>query len=627
MVPGASGVDDLSVEGDLGDACAASDPSEQLRISQLLLAATFQLSSTGSTGEAADVVAQVACALTGATGAHIYLPDQLGGTIWSNVNTAGGLAEPGTIAFDINRDLSHLAGALLGGQDAFIADALAAGSDQRPLRERFAAASLLVVPLLEVGALVLWWSEQRDAPPPLSEDMRSFFNQSAQALRRRLETTTLRDLTVTDPLTRLTNRRGLMQELEQLPAHGALLLLDLDHFKRVNDTRGHRYGDQVLQAFSELLRDFAPEDSCVARWGGEEFAVVLPIEGRKAAGLLYSRLSTEWRRQGMTVSAGLAEHRIHAGAEETFEAADRALYLAKQSGRDQLVHAPNVAWEEELPPVIALPRPRRPLAARLELSLNHLDEALERELIRPHYQPVIDTRTGSVVAVEALARLEHPVNGVLLSPSEFLPLAERTGRVARIDALVAGTAIADVAAWRREGYDIAVGLNISVDHLDDPELPTQLLERCVEHGLDQDALIVEITETLQSISGRGHAEAIQRLMSAGVNVTLDDFGTGFSTLSYLLRFDVAGVKIDKSFTAALDTARGRHLVLGIIGIATSMGLHIVAEGVETTEQLTWLTEHGCPFAQGFLLSRPVPKRSLTAVMDHLNKRELDLAPT
>jgi diguanylate cyclase (GGDEF)-like protein len=613
------------MEGDPGDACAAADAAEALRISQLLLSATFQLSSTGSTGEAADVVAQVACALTGATGAHIYLPDQLGGTTWSNVNSAGGLAEPGTLTFDVNRDLSHLTAALFGGKDRFVADALAEGAEQRPLRERFSAASLLVVPLLEVGALVLWWSEKRDAPPPLSEDMRSFFNQGAQALRRRLETTTLRDLTVTDPLTRLTNRRGLMQELEQLPAHGALLLLDLDHFKRVNDTRGHRYGDLVLQSFSELLRDFAPEESCVARWGGEEFAVVLPIDGRKAAGLLYSRLAAEWRRQGMTVSAGLAEHRLHAGAEETFEAADRALYLAKQGGRDQLLHAPNVAWEEEPPAVLELPRPRRPLTTRSELSLSHLDESLERALIRPHYQPVIDTRTGNVVAVEALARLEHPVNGVLLSPAGFLPLAERTGRVAQVDALVAATAIADVAGWRREGYDISVGVNISVDHLDDPDLPTQLVRRCHDEGLDQDALIVEITETLQSISGRGHAGAIQRLMSAGVNVTLDDFGTGFSTLAYLLRFDVAGVKIDKSFTAALDTPRGRHLVLGIIGIATSMGLHVVAEGVETTEQLTWLRQHGCPFAQGFLLSRPVPKRSLPAVMDRLNSWELDLA--
>jgi diguanylate cyclase (GGDEF)-like protein len=609
-------VEDCAVEAVPVDACAA----DELATAQTLLAATFRLSSTGSTAEAADVVAEVALLLTGADGVHVLLPDQLGGAIWSNTNTVGAAVEPGTLTFDIAHDLPDLAPVLVGGQDGFIADGLAADAPRRPLRARLDAASVLFLPLLEVGLIVLWWHERRSEPPALTPDMRSFFQQGAQALRRRLETTTLRDLTVTDPLTRLVNRRGLMQDLEQLAAHGALLLLDLDHFKRINDTRGHRYGDQVLQSFAALLREYAPEGSCVARWGGEEFAVVLPDNGRKTGAQLYSQLRSAWRQQGMSFSAGLAEHRSGAPAEETFEAADRALYAAKQGGRDQLVHAPDVAWEEDepRPRSIDLPRPRRPIAIQPELSLTHLDEAIERGLVEPHYQPVIDTRTGVVVAVEALARLTHPVTGALLVPADFLPLSERTGRVGRIDALVAGRAIADVAVWRRAGYDIAVGINVSVDHLDDPELPARLVQRCAEVDLDQDALIVEITETLQSVKGRGHAGAIQRLRDAGVNVTLDDFGTGYSALSYLLRFDVAGLKIDKSFTAALDTPRGVTLVQGLIDIANSLGLHVVAEGVETQEQLTWLREHGCPFAQGFLMSRPVPRSALAGVMDRLN---------
>jgi EAL domain-containing protein (putative c-di-GMP-specific phosphodiesterase class I) len=359
----------------------------------------------------------------------------------------------------------------------------------------------------------------------------------------------------------------------------------------------------------------------VARWGGEEFAIVLPVTGRRAGTQLYSQLRSVWGEHGMTFSAGLAEHRSGSRSEETFEAADRALYVAKGTGRDRLVQAPDVAWEEEVAPQPrGVPSPRTPASIEADLTLAELDEALDRELVRPHYQPVLDTRTGLVVALEALARLEHPGTGRLLAPSHFLPLAERTGRVRRVDTLVASAALADVGRWRRDGYDICIGVNVSVDHLDDPQLPGRLLQECADHGLPPDALIVEVTETLQSLAGRGHAAALQHLRDTGVNVTLDDFGTGFSTLSYLLRFPVAGVKIDRTFTAELDTARGRHLVMGILDIAASLGAHVVAEGVETEGQLRWLAQHGCPFVQGFLLSRPVPRELVVDTIEAMQHR-------
>jgi EAL domain-containing protein (putative c-di-GMP-specific phosphodiesterase class I) len=234
---------------------------------------------------------------------------------------------------------------------------------------------------------------------------------------------------------------------------------------------------------------------------------------------------------------------------------------------------------------------------------------------------VIDTRTGLVVAVEALARLRRPGGGTLLMPAQFLPLAERTGRVRQIDRLVAAAAIADVACWRRElpGTPMSVAVNVSVDHLDDRSLCSELVKQCDEQGLPADALIVEVTESLQSVTGRGHEHAVQRLRDAGFNVTLDDFGTGFSALSYLLRFPVAGIKIDRSFTAALDSVRGQRLVLSVIDLGRSLGLHVVAEGVETPEQLHWLTEHGCAFAQGYLLSRPVPAAELPGVVRRLDE--------
>ena len=598
----------------------------RLRVSERLLDATFRLSHTRTTADAADVVADVVCDLLDADGVHVYLPDELGGLSWSNTNTVRSVVPAGTLTFDITREIPDLAPMLSAGQDVFVADGLAPAAQRRALRQRYEMRSLLFVPLLETGALAFWWTEHRDSAPEITPPVRAFLHHAAEALHRRIETSTLRDLTVTDPLTRLVNRRGLLQQLEQLPDQGALLLLDLDHFKRVNDTHGHRYGDQVLQAFARVLRERAPEGACTARWGGEEFAVVLPVDGRRTATLLFDQLRADWAEHGMTVSAGLAEHRGGARPEETFEAADRALYLAKQTGRDTLVHAPDVAWAD-LDAVPRLPRPRAGdatapprLATAAALTLAELDEALDLGLVQPWYQPVIETGGGRVVAVEALARLQHPVTGEVLEPALFLPLAERTGRIRRLDSAVANVAIAEVAGWRRQGYDICVGINLSVDHLDDTELPARLLQRCTDSGLAHDALIVEITETMQSMTGRGHTAAIRRLSEAGVNVTLDDFGTGFSALEYLLRFPVAGIKVDRVFTAALGTARGRTLVGSLIDIARSLSMHVVAEGVETSSQLEWLTSQGCPFAQGHLLCAAVPRQALTRTVDELDRR-------
>ena len=602
---------------------APSEAAEQLAVAEALLDATAALSQVGSTTEAADVLADVACRLLGADGAHVYLPDELGGSLWSNTNSVRGAAPAGTLTFDITREIPDLAPLLAAGQDVFVADGFAPDAGRRALRLRHGMRSLMFLPLRDTGALALWWTEQQDTAPVVSPYLRSFLQQAGQAVHRLLETATLRDLTVTDPLTRLVNRRGLLQQLEQLADTGALLLMDLDHFKRVNDTYGHRYGDQVLQAFARVLRDLTPDAACCARWGGEEFAVVLPTGGRQAASHLFDQLRARWAEQGMTFSAGLAEHRDGARAEETFEAADRALYVAKQRGRDTLVHAPDVAWSAELPVTGLRPRPR-PAVARAAaapvLTLADLDEAIDRGMVQPWYQPVIETGGGRVVAVEALARLQHPGTGEVLEPSAFLPLAERTGRVRRLDTLVANASIADVATLRRQGFDISVGINLSVDHLDDPELPGRLLQRCTDSGLSHDALIVEITETMQSMTGRGHTASIRRLSEAGVNVTLDDFGTGFSALEYLLRFPVAGIKIDQCFTAALGTARGRQLTTSLIDIAVSLEMHVVAEGVETSAQLDWLTAQGCPFAQGFLVGAPVPRQAVTRLIEEIDAR-------
>jgi diguanylate cyclase (GGDEF)-like protein len=599
-------------------------PGGQVSTLRLILASHLRLSNTQTTGQAADVIADVACDLTGADGAHVYLPEQLGQPEWSNANEARTSAPRRTLVFDVTREIPDLRGSLDRCEDLFVPDALATGAARRPLRLRYVMSSLLFVPLLDFGVLVLWWNQPRVAAPDIGEDGRNFLDLAAQVLQRRMETTTLRDLSLTDPLTKLGNRRALLQALTGLTSPGALMLLDLDHFKRVNDTLGHQQGDLVLQAFATLLRTHSPAGSCVARYGGEEFAVVYPHDGRHAAEREFATLQEAWLAKGMSFSAGVAEHRDGATVDETLEAADRALYRAKDGGRNRLAHAAQVAWTDDdlLPSTVPRPRAARQSASgrRIGVNLAELDAALDSGLVVPHYQPVINLKTGRVVAVEALARLTHPTSGTLLTPAHFLPLAERAGRVGRIDQQVATAAIADVAGWRRTLPDgeISVAVNVSIAHLDDSHLPEYLLEVCRREGLPPNALIVELTETLDSVTGLGHEASVERLRAAGVNVTLDDFGTGFSSLAYLLRFPVAGVKIDRSFTAALDTERGRRLVLGILGIGAALDLHVVAEGVETPAQLSWLEENGCVFAQGYLLSRPVPGAELPHVLAALN---------
>jgi diguanylate cyclase (GGDEF)-like protein len=612
---------------------------------EALLAASYRLSDTVSTGQAADVLAETACALMGADGAHVHLPEELGGSVWSNANALRTPEARGTVSFDVAREGPDLLHCIATGEALFVADALAVDVLRRPLRLRLGMASLWFIPLLDVGVLVLGWTERRAAPPAFVGDWAGFVTNCAQALRRRIVTTSLQDLSRTDPLTGLDNRRVLMEVLSSLPAGGGLLLIDLDHFKQVNDTLGHRHGDQVLQSFARLLQDLTPQAVSVARYGGEEFAVVFETHGRNAGEQVFTELQRSWRVLGMAFSAGLAEHRHGGSGEETLEAADRALYRAKQAGRDRLAHAPDVAWAENpsvTGPLIVSPRsapegpalgprPRpgstggdgaRSSVGDVTLSLDELDAALRGGFVTPYYQPVVDTRTGRVGAVEALARITHPITGALVMPAQFLPLAERTGRVRTLDRQVAAAAITQLAGWREDPQmtDLRVAVNVSVDHLGDQDLPTFLSDQCRTAGVPADAVVVEITETLQSVTGRHHEGVVEQLREAGLQVALDDFGTGFSSLSYLLRFPVTAIKVDLTFTAALADERGQHLVQGILSTALRMGLSVVAEGVETAAQRDWLTEHGCPFLQGYLLSPPLPAAYLPAAVGQLDPR-------
>ncbi|MDP3713607.1 MAG: EAL domain-containing protein [Mycobacteriales bacterium] len=250
-----------------------------------------------------------------------------------------------------------------------------------------------------------------------------------------------------------------------------------------------------------------------------------------------------------------------------------------------------------------------------QLSAAALTAALDTGGLTVVYQPVVDLRSGYVVAAEALARLRLPDGGVLLPPSAFLPTAERHGLVGRLDAMVADIAIRQAALWWEATGErpFSIGINVSVADLDDSALPLRMQALCAEAGLPLDALVVEVTESLLSVEGRGHEDVLRSLAALGVNVTMDDFGTGFSSLSYLKRFPVKGIKIDRSFTWDLDTDPA--LTVALVRFGLELGVHVVAEGVETESQLQALCQAGCPFAQGYLFSPPLPAAELTALLD------------
>lgn len=250
-----------------------------------------------------------------------------------------------------------------------------------------------------------------------------------------------------------------------------------------------------------------------------------------------------------------------------------------------------------------------------ELSAAALTAALDAGGLTVVYQPVVDLRTGFVVAAEALARLRLPGSDVLLPPSAFLATAERHGLIGRLDTQVAEAAIHQAAQWRTATGErpFSIGINLSVADLDDASLPLRLQSLCGDAGLPTDCLVVEVTETLLSVEGRGHEDVLRSLAALDVNVTMDDFGTGFSSLTHLKRFPVKGIKIDRSFTWDLDTDPA--LTLALVRFGRDLGLHVVAEGVETESQLQALCQAGCPFVQGYLFSAPLPAAELGAMLD------------
>ena len=389
------------------------------------------------------------------------------------------------------------------------------------------------------------------------------------------------------------------QETAGVAGGFAVILLDLDHFKEINDTLGHHVGDDLLECVSARLRSQLRPQDTVARLGGDEFVVLVAginedEEALPVASRLLDTLKTAFVVDGVRLevgaSLGIAVHPTHGDdVDQLLQRADIALYEAKvERGGFRMYEAS-----------ADVHTPQR-LAVAAELR-----EGLERGELFLQHQPKVDVQTGHVVGFESLVRWRHPVHGVVM-PDDFLPVVENTGLITPLTLQVLDLALTAVASWRAHGHDVSVAVNLSVRHLTDLGLPAQVDEALRKHDLPPSALVLEVTETLIMSDPVRAAEVLRLLRELGVGLAVDDFGTGYSSLAYLRRLDVHELKIDRSFVGSVTEDDGDAVIVrSTIEMGRNLGLRLVAEGVEDEATLELLRRWGCTLAQGFLFSRPL----------------------
>jgi diguanylate cyclase (GGDEF)-like protein/PAS domain S-box-containing protein len=413
-----------------------------------------------------------------------------------------------------------------------------------------------------------------------------------------------------DHLTGLANRTLLQDRLHQALARGerdgakvALLFLDLDHFKAVNDTFGHAAGDELLQAVAGRLKGRLRESDTVARLGGDEFAVVLENmgDGQDAGSvaqdildILSEPLALSGREIPVAASIGIAVC-PPSGGESLLKDADAAMYRAKQQGRGRNTYE---FYTEEM----------NVQAAERMALVGSLRQALERGEFLLHYQPQVELVAGRIVGAEALLRWRHPERGIV-SPGEFVPVLEETGLIEEVGEWVLQTACAQSRAWKDAGLPpVRMAVNLSARQFRRGDLAGSVVRTLLRNGLERGCLELEITESLLMDDSEASSAMLEELKTKnGFRIAIDDFGTGYSSLDRLKSIPVDLLKIDRSFVR--DIANGSKdaaIVAAVIDLAHHLGLEVIGEGVETEEQLDFLLRHGCDEVQGFYFSKPVP---------------------
>ncbi|MDX7898055.1 bifunctional diguanylate cyclase/phosphodiesterase [Aeromonas media] len=423
---------------------------------------------------------------------------------------------------------------------------------------------------------------------------------------RKLEELEHRHLAWHDSLTGLLNRYGLMKSLEAYCGLGgrfALVFMDLDNFKLVNDNYGHKAGDRLLERVAGRLKQICPRDVELARLGGDEFTALVPLgqaseRAQEVADLMLSQMSKPLQLSGVpevTIggSIGIAIYPDDADdGDNLITRADMAMYQAKQMGR--------LRWQRFTPSM------QQSLHRKLTLK-QFLAKAVGRGELSLRYQPQVDVAQGKLIGLEALLRWYNPVLGHV-SPAEFIPLAEEMGLIREIGSWVLATALAQMGEWQRQWQvRVPVSVNLSGFQLS-ASLPGQVAQQLRESNVEAGLLTLELTETVLMLDMKGCIEILDALSEQGIKIAIDDFGTGYSSLAYLNRLPIDTIKLDRSFVVGLNLP----VIRATVAMATSLGLGILAEGVEDEHELAALRAQGCHVFQGFLFSPPMTPEEVAA---------------